>query len=275
MCPIPGWKAPPVARVGLFEPQTRFIDNENQIAQDALISFEKGIVSITISNTNDEVLTIYKDTTLGLSQLVSDRLIQEIKPKQMKNYNKVEPKYDLEKVKKAKNKEVNNNCRADYRNLIDDFSDIFSINQWNFGNWDATSHRIHVKRGSQPLKLPIRRMPVHYKDDLKEKIDTFMTKELITPCHSPYGAPAVLVPKTNGKLRLVKDYRKLNEQTIKSCWPIMPFEETFGTLQRSAYFTTKDMSWGLYQLPMEPKCLKDRAFSTPFGSFKLLRMPMG
>ena len=167
LCPNPGWKAPPVARIALFEPQTRFIDNENQIAQDALISFEKGIVSITISNTNHEVFTIYKDTTLGLSQLVSDRLIMETKPKQMENYDKVEPKYDLEKVKKAKNKEINNNCRADYRTLIDDFSDIFSINQWNLGNWDATSHRIDVKPGSQPLKLPIRRMPVHYKDDLK------------------------------------------------------------------------------------------------------------
>ena len=65
---IPGWKTPPVERVALFEPHERFIDNENQIAHVALFSFEKGIVPITIGNTNDEVLTIYKDTTLGSSQ---------------------------------------------------------------------------------------------------------------------------------------------------------------------------------------------------------------
>ena len=82
---IPGWKAPSVARVVLFEPHERFIDSENKIAQDALFKFEKGIVPITIANTNDEVLTIYKDTTLGSSQLVSDRLIQEINQKQMKH----------------------------------------------------------------------------------------------------------------------------------------------------------------------------------------------
>ena len=35
------------------------------------------------------------------------------------------------------------------------------------------------------------------------------------------------------------------------------------------------MSWGFYQLPMEPKSQNDTAFSTPFGSFKGLRMPMG
>ena len=60
-------------------------------------------------------------------------------------------------------------------------------------------------------------MPVHYKDDLKEKKDVFMTKELITPCHSPFSAPAMLIPKKNGKLQLVIDYTKLNQQTIKSC----------------------------------------------------------
>ena len=147
----PGWKAAPVARVALFEPHERFIDNENQIAQDALFSFEKGIAPITIANTNDEVLTFYKHTTLGSSQLVSDRLIRERNQKQ-KNYNEVDPKYDLENLKKAISKGINNNCRADFRNLIDDYSDIFSNNQWEFGKCDVISHRIDVKPGSQPIK---------------------------------------------------------------------------------------------------------------------------
>ena len=132
--------------VALFEPHKRFIDNENQIAQDALFSFEKGKVPITRANTNDEVSTIYKDTTLGSSQLVSDRLTQEINQKQMKNYNEVDLKYDLDSVKRAINKKINNNCRAVFRNLIDDYSDIFSINQWDLGTCDATSHRKDVKQ---------------------------------------------------------------------------------------------------------------------------------
>ena len=142
------------------------------------------------------------------------------------------------------------------------------------GRCDATSHRMDVTPGSQPIKLPNRRMPVHYNDDLKEKIDAFMNKEFITPCHSAYSAPARLVPEKNGKLRLVIDYRKLNEQTIKSCWPIQLIEEIFDTLQRSAYFTTIDVSWVFYQLPMEPKSQNHSAFSTLFESFKWLRMPM-
>ena len=35
------------------------------------------------------------------------------------------------------------------------------------------------------------------------------------------------------------------------------------------------MSWGFYQLPMEPKSQNYTAFSTVFGSLKWLRIPMG
>ena len=147
----------------------------------------------------------------------------------MKDSNTVDPKYDLENVKKAISKETNINCRADFRNLIDDYSDIF---HQPMGPWkcDATSHRIDVKPGSQLVKLTNRRMPVHYKDDLKEKKDASMTKVIITPCHVPYNAPAMLVPIRNGKLRLVIDFRKLNEQTIMSCWPIPSIKKIFDTL---------------------------------------------
>ena len=70
-------------------------------------------------------------------------------------------------------------------------------------------------------------MLVHYKDGLTEKIDPYITKKLITPCLSPYSAPAMLVTKKDGKLRLVLNYRKLKEQTTKTCWPILSIEGIF------------------------------------------------
>ena len=41
----------------------------------------------------------------------------------------------------------------------------------------------------------------------------------------------MLVAKKNGNLRLVRDYRQLDKQIIKSCWPFPSIEETFGTLE--------------------------------------------
>ena len=82
---IPGWKALPIGKIDVFEPHEQFIKKEKEIAQDALFNFEKGLVPFTIANNDDDVLTIYKDTTFRSLQLVSDRLIQEVNRKQVEN----------------------------------------------------------------------------------------------------------------------------------------------------------------------------------------------
>ena len=63
----------------------------------------------------------------------------------------------------------------------------------------------------------------------------------------------------NKQSSLVGRYRQLRKSLIH-------FKE--------ALITTIDMSWGFYQLPMEPKSQNYTAFSRRFGSFKWLRMPM-
>ena len=144
-----------------------------------------------------------------------------------------------------------------------------------FVKCDLVQHKIDLKPRSKPVKLPNRRMPEHFKMDLHQKIDKFPENKMITPCHRPYSSPAILVPKKNGKLRLIIDYRQLNKQTVKSCWPLLSVEEIFDTLEGSCYFPTIDMSWGFHQLPLETSSQNYTAFTTPFGSFKWLVMPMG
>ena len=183
-------------------------------------------------------------------------------------------KYDLNILKKSVDKDIPKRFHDQFASLVKEFSDIFYKSEWDLGKCDVTTHRIEVEPGSKPVKIPTHRMPLHYKEDL-QKIDVFLEKELITPCHSPYIAPVMLVPKTNGKLRLVIDYRQLNKQTIKSTWPIPSIEEKFDTLEGSADFTSIDKSAGFYQVPMEESSQDYTAFSTPFGSFNWLRMPMG
>ena len=100
-----------------------------------------------------------------------------------------------------------------------DFSVVFYKNEWDIGKSDLVQHRIQVYPSSTQFKLPICWMPMHFKTNLQDLLDKFLEHELIEPCHSPYSAPALLVPMKNGKLRFVIDYRQLNKQTIKSCWP--------------------------------------------------------
>ena len=276
---IPGWKRPPIELAAVFEPHERFKVDKEVSADHVLFNFSEETIPVMVTNTGDEAVMIHKDTTLGQSELVAMDKIQNISTlknrKSPKLTDKKDAKYALKLVKNSIDTGISLEAKAKFSELINEFSDVFSKNEWDIGQCDVTTHKTQVEPGSRPIKLPNRRMPLHYKDDLQEKIDAFLEKKLITPCHSPYSAPAMLVPKKNGKLRLVIDYRQLNKQTIKSCWPIPSIEEIFDTLEGSEYFTTIDISWGFYQLPMAEESQDYTAFSTPFGSFKWLRMPMG
>ena len=106
-------------------------------------------------------------------------------------------KYDSKILKKSVDKDFPKRFHDQFGSLVKKFSDIFSKSEWGLGKCDVTTHRIEVKSGPKRVKTPSRRMPLHYKEDLQKKIDVFLEKELITPCHSSYKAPAMLVPKKN------------------------------------------------------------------------------
>ena len=78
----------------------------------------------------------------------------------------------------------------------------------------------------------------------------------------------MLVPENNGKLRLVINYRQLNQKIVKSSWPIPSMAEIFDTLGGSSYFSTLDMSAGFHQVPTDKDSHGYTAFRTPFDSFK-------
>ena len=272
----PNWKRPPIQVCALFEPKDKFEPDNDVSAPNVLFDLTEEIIPIAIDNKTEEEITIYKNTTLGLSELVREALINNISklPKSLRAPIK-NNKYDLNILKKSVDKDIPQRFHDQFGSLVEDFSDMISKSEWDLGKCDVTTHRIEVEPGSKPVKIPTRRIPLHYKEYLQKKIDVFLEKELITPCHSPYSAPAMLVPRKNGKLRLVIDYRQLNKQPIKSTWPIHLTEEIFDTLEGSAYFNSIDMSAGFYQVPKEEFSQDYTAFSTLFGSFKWLRMPMG
>ena len=216
-------------------------------APNVFFDLTEEVIPITINNKTEEEITIYKNTTLGFSKILPEAVINNIsklpKPLPTPIKNK---KYELNFLKKSVDKDTPKRFHDLFGSLVKELSDISSNSEWDLGKCDVTTHRIEVEPESKPVKIPILRMPLHYKEDLQKKNDVFMEKDLITPCRSPYSAPAVLVPKKNGKLRLIIDYRQLNKQTIKSKWPIPSILEIFDTLEGSAYFTSIDMSAWFY-----------------------------
>jgi hypothetical protein len=70
-------------------------------------------------------------------------------------------------------------------------------------------HHSDQSIGSSPLE----------REEVEKQIKELLTKGLIEPSLSPYGAPILFVSKKDGTLWMVADYRALNELTIKIRYP--------------------------------------------------------
>jgi len=59
---------------------------------------------------------------------------------------------------------------------------------------------------------------------------------------SSYLSPVLLITKKDGKLRLVVDYRKLNQQAVKKNFPIPNIDEQFEELVGAKLFCVLDLA---------------------------------
>ena len=75
---------------------------------------------------------------------------------------------------------------------------------------------IELLPGTGPISKRPYMMPAKYLEEIKKQIKELLDKGYIRPSSSPWGSPVLLVEKKDGSLRMVVDYRGLNEVTIKT-----------------------------------------------------------
>ena len=113
---------------------------------------------------------------------------------------------------------------------------------------------------------------------LAEMLDILIDNQVIEPCNESYYSHAFLVPKPNGKWRLVLDFKNLNAATIKHHkWPIPNIKEMLNRIgeSRPHLFGVFDLTSGYYQAPIHENSKPFTAFATKQGVYRWKRLPMG
>ncbi len=84
------------------------------------------------------------------------------------------------------------------------------------------------------------------------------------------------MPKKDGKLRLVIDFRRVNEVTVDDHYPLPVLRDLLMRLGRgNKVFSSLYLLSGYWQLRMAPKSREVTTFSTPNGHFEWTHMPFG
>ena len=92
----------------------------------------------------------------------------------------------------------------------------------------------------------MRRQLLGYANEEQEHLDKLLKAGVIEPPCSEWASRSVLVRKRDGYVRWCIDLRKLNDATVKDCYPLPLLQDCIDALEGCRYFTTLDMASGYY-----------------------------
>ena len=144
------------------------------------------------------------------------------------------------------NKEQNRTNSEDLLDYIWPFTHLFNKKKFEKlperREWD---HKINLmEEAPKELNTKAYAMTLKEEEALNQWLDEQPKVGLIVESKSRYAAPYFYIPKKDGSLWLVQDYRKLNQVTIKNKTPLPLIGEVIDKLKEAKYFNKLDLIWG-------------------------------
>ena len=112
-------------------------------------------------------------------------------------------------------------------------------------------------------------MTIKEEEALNQWLDEQLKAGLIVESKSRYTVPCFYIPKKDGSLWLVQDYRKLNHVMIKDKTPLPLIGEVIGKLKEAKYFNKLDLIWEYNNVQIKEGDEWKAVFLTNKGLFKL------
>ena len=101
-----------------------------------------------------------------------------------------------------------------------------------------------MEEASRELNAKAYTMTLKKEEALNQWLDEQLKARLIVESKSRYVASCFYIPKKDGSLQLIQNYRKLNQVTIKDKIPLPLIGEIIDRLKEAKYFNKLDLIWG-------------------------------
>lgn len=238
--------------------------------------------SVIIQNKTPQIIKLHHGLQVGYFDTVTTGETMEDTRKARKrrmttnNINSMTPQDILAKVKVAFDNI--NEAGEDPRrilNVILKNHQAFqrALNSVNRRN--STEHKIELIDGASPQIGIGRRMSPEENKFIQEQIRENLDAGILRRSFSSWSAPIVLARKKDKTWRMCIDYRKLNKLTKRDLYPLPRIDETLDLLAGACWFSTLDLLWGFWQIPLAEDSKQYTAFRCLFGQFEYNVLPFG
>ena len=121
-------------------------------------------------------------------------------------------------------------------NIMKECEEVFS---GGLGTWKCTPIDIELKDDITPYASRPFPVPKIYEEKLKNQINKFLDLDiLVRNVETEWAAPAFLIPKKDGDVRFICDFRQLNSRIKKKPYPIPPIGELLRKLESCLLYTS-------------------------------------
>ncbi|KAG1045094.1 hypothetical protein G6F43_011344 [Rhizopus delemar] len=134
---------------------------------------------------------------------------------------------------------------------------------------------IPLVSGATPIRSKPFRMTWQEEEALDAYLEELLDLDIIKPSNGLWTSPCFFIPKKDGTLRLVIDYRRLNKMIKQDAYPLPHIDELLDAVGGATVFSTLDCTSGYHQLPLNPEHAERTGFVTKKGTFSFNVLPFG
>ena len=110
---------------------------------------------------------------------------------------------------------------------------------------------------------------------MQTEIDKLVLAGILRRSHSNWSSPLVVIAKSDGRIRITCNYKRLNEQSVIPVLPLPTVDDLLADLGGAQVFTTIDLVSGFFQCSIHDDSIPLTAVCTQSGNWEWTVMPMG
>ena len=169
------------------------------------------------------------------------------------------------------NEQVNNLISGSSDDILNEFKDVFE----GLGKLPG-KYKLEVDEKVTPVKMPIRRVAVPIRNELKEKLTDMEKRGIIEKVSKPTEwLSSLVIVKKPGKLRICLDPRPLNKAIKRPHYMLPTIDDILPKLTKARVFTVLDAKEAFWQVQLTEESSYLTTFGTQFGRYRYKRMPYG
>jgi len=159
------------------------------------------------------------------------------------------------------------------RKLLEKYKSLFD---GSLGTWKGKPYHIELKEGAQPYHARCFPIPKAHEATLQDEVNRLVHLGVLKKVNrSEWAAPTFIIPKKDGSVRFISDFRQLNLQIRRKPFPIPKIQDLLLKLEGFQYATSLDLNMGYYHIELSPFSKQLCTIVLPWGKYEYQRLPMG